>query len=196
VQSQIHKLSPRPLKRFLCKATTCNTTHEVAAVPHEVAKVSHKAAVPSTRPLSIFKAFNRVPGPLKLFFFTSFFSLKCGVNRALAYRPFSRSKLIINFTLKRQRKVVFHNRIFSCWFSLVFLYGAVVAYIISAVCIPTPSSDINRPPVVDERISLHCIIGLKKLQQQKQRYLKTALSLLHGLVVPQNEHCYKIKLYP
>jgi hypothetical protein len=41
VQSQ--KLSPRPLKRFLCKATTSNTTHEVAAVPHEIAEVSHKA---------------------------------------------------------------------------------------------------------------------------------------------------------
>jgi hypothetical protein len=43
VQSQIQKLSPRPLKRFLCKATTSNTTHEVAAVPHEIAEVSHKA---------------------------------------------------------------------------------------------------------------------------------------------------------
>jgi hypothetical protein len=43
VHSQIQKLSPRPLKRFLCKATTSNTTHEVAAVPHEIAEVSHKA---------------------------------------------------------------------------------------------------------------------------------------------------------
>jgi hypothetical protein len=113
--SQRYRNCPRGLlKRFLCKDTTSNTTHEVAAVPHEVAEVSHKAAVPSTRPFGFFKAFIRVPRSLKLFFLTSFFSLKCRVNRGHACRPFSRSKRMINFTLKRQRKVVFHNRIFPC----------------------------------------------------------------------------------
>jgi hypothetical protein len=132
------------------QGTTSNTTHEVTEVPHEVAEVSHKASVSSTRPLGIFKAFKRVPQPLKLSFLTSFCWLKCSVNCGLAYRHFTRSKRMINFTLKRQRKVVSHNRILFLLCGLVFFYGAAVAYIISAFCIPTPSSDINRRTSVDE----------------------------------------------
>jgi hypothetical protein len=53
--------------------------------------------------------------------------------------------------------------------SLVFFYGAAVAYIISAVCIPTPSSNINRTPVIDERISFNKImVNNIKAQMQQQ----------------------------